>query len=72
MLTPDESAETAARAADLRSRMTNDMVKRFDTLELDLHQVVRISDSDQLTIIKAMADEAMFYVEHLLLEIEGK
>lgn len=69
MLTPDESAETAARAADLRSRMTNDMVKRFDALELEQQW---LSDSDQLAIIKAMADEAMFYVEHLLLEIEGK
>lgn len=45
------------------------MVKRFDALELEQQW---LSDSDQLAIIKAMADEAMFYVEHLLLEIEGK
>lgn len=55
-MTPQEITEQRRR--DIRVRMEDDLDKA-------LGRVLRQEDLDHLT------DEAMFYVEHLLAEIEG-
>ena len=70
MLTPEENPETTARAVDLRARMKSDFVQRINNDHRVGSQINPVTGAGDL--VEGLLDEAMFYVEHLLLEIEGK
>jgi len=59
-----EVRSTEARATTYRSRMRRDMARQIGIHLLDL------DTGTQATVIDEAVNEAMFYVEHLLVEIE--
>lgn len=74
--TPERNSEVAARAADIRSRLTNDLTTKLNEFLDSTRGQDPVSDqSSELglrTIVAVTVEEAMFYVEHLLMEIEGE